>query len=53
MTERAQTYIRQLQLKELQVSDPAKESISWGSKNKDPRGILVSDTMVAAPVNTI
>ena len=44
--------VKQLQLKELQASDPAEEGISWGSKNKDPRGILASNTMVAAPVNT-
>ena len=59
MDRRSQTWlsthkhtVKQLQLKELQASDPAEEGISWGSKNKDARGILASNTMVAAPVNT-
>lgn len=43
---------KQLQLKELQASDPTTEGLSQGDKNKDIRGILASDTMAAATVNT-
>ena len=52
MTKHTQTHSQTITTQRTASLRPAEEGTSWGSKNKDPRGIVASDTTAAAPVNT-
>ena len=52
MTKHAQTHSQIIATQRTASLRPAEEGTSWGSKNKDLRGIVASDTTAAAPVNT-